>query len=72
MALVPFVYWSVNVWRTIHPMTTVVPTLEPEMFRPFLWCIGAFMSVYVALLVTRVRLESALAALEDAYAALED
>ena len=24
MANVPFVYWSVNVWRTVHPKTTVV------------------------------------------------
>ena len=28
MANVPFVYWSVNVWRTMHPKTTVVPTLQ--------------------------------------------
>ena len=27
MANVPFVYWSVHVWRTVHPQTTVVPTL---------------------------------------------
>ena len=26
MANVPFVYWSVNVWRTVHPKTTVVMT----------------------------------------------
>src|SRR5262245_48614240 len=27
MATAPFVYLSVNIWRTIHPLTTVVPTL---------------------------------------------
>src|SRR5688572_30326930 len=27
MANVPFVYWSVNVWRTLHPRTTVVPKI---------------------------------------------
>ena len=27
MANVPFIYISVNYWRTIHPATTVVPTL---------------------------------------------
>ena len=27
MPNVPFVYWSVNIWRTVHPKTTVVPTL---------------------------------------------
>ena len=35
MANVPFVYWSVNMWRTVHPKTTVVPTLRPEMRGPF-------------------------------------
>src|SRR6188474_449597 len=34
-ALVPFVYWSVNLWRTVHPLTSVVPTLAPAMMRPF-------------------------------------
>src|SRR5437867_2032629 len=27
MANIPFLYASVNIWRTIHPQTTVVPTL---------------------------------------------
>ena len=31
MANVPFVYMSVNVWRTLHPKTSVVPTLQPGM-----------------------------------------
>ena len=41
MANVPFVYVSVNVWRTIHPTTNVVPSLSssaPGMFVPFVWC----------------------------------
>ena len=29
MANVPFVYWSVNVWRTLHPKTSVIPSLCP-------------------------------------------
>src|SRR3954466_2504840 len=29
----PFVYWSVNVWRTVHPKTSVVMTLQPSMGR---------------------------------------
>jgi heme exporter protein C len=70
--LVPFVYYSVNMWRTMHPDTNVVPTLVPEMRQPFLWCIGAFASFYIALLLTRVRLERSRAALDDAYLALED
>lgn len=53
---VPFVYWSVNVWRTMHPKTSVVPSLVPEMRFPFYWCVLAFLFLYVALLGMRVRL----------------
>ena len=56
MANVPFIYWSVNVWRTMHPKTTVVPSLVPEMRFPFYWCLVAFLLLFVALLRTRVRL----------------
>ena len=53
---VPFIYWSVNVWRTLHPKTSVVPTLGPEMRFPFYWCMAAFLLLYLALLQARVRL----------------
>ena len=56
MANVPFIYWSVNVWRTMHPKTTVVPTLGPEMRFPLYWCMAAFLLLFLALLRTRVRL----------------
>lgn len=72
MANVPFVYWSVNVWRTLHPKTTVVRTLSPEMRMPFYWCLAAFVCLYVALLLLRVRLERSRGMLEAAYAELED
>jgi heme exporter protein C len=70
--LVPFVYWSVNLWRTLHPKTSVVMTLQGDMRTVFLWCVIAFALLYIALLLTRVRLEAQVAALEDAYAALEE
>ena len=57
MVLVPFVYWSVNIWRTMHPPTTVVPTLPADMGRPLYWCWAAFTILYVALMLVRVRLE---------------
>ena len=38
MANVPFVYISVNIWRTIHPTTRVVPTLPGGMRGPFWFC----------------------------------
>ena len=72
MANVPFVYWSVNVWRTVHPKTTVVTTLQPGMRGPFWWCVAAFMLLFVLLLTARVRLETRRAELESLYLAVED
>ena len=71
-ALVPFVYVSVNYWRTVHPSTNVVRTLPPDMAAPFRWAIFSFLIFFVALLITRIRLESSRAALEEAYVALEE
>ena len=70
--LVPFVYWSVNMWRTLHPKTSVVPTLPAPMMGPFLWCMAAFSVFTVALVIIRMRLELSRAALERAYLLLED
>jgi heme exporter protein C len=72
MANVPFVYWSVNVWRTVHPKTSVVMTLQPSMGRPFLLCSLAFMALFVLLLTARVRLERMRASLDELYLSLED
>lgn len=72
MALVPFNYMAVNYWRTIHPDTSVVPTLPPEMAWPLRWSLLAFTLLCVTLLLVRVRLESNRALLEDAYVAIED
>ena len=72
MANVPFVYWSVNVWRTLHPKTTVVPTLQPGMRGPFWFCVLAFLLFYVLALTARAHLESRRAELEDLYLAIEE
>jgi heme exporter protein C len=72
MANVPFVYWSVNMWRTVHPKTSVVMTLQPEMGRPFLLCALAFIGLYVLLLAARVRLESRRSELDALFLAIED
>ena len=59
----PLVYKSVDIWRTVHPRTTVVPTLDPRM-RPAFWSAFALMLlVWSLLLALRVRLESARAEL---------
>jgi heme exporter protein C len=72
MANVPFVYWSVNLWRTVHPKTTVLMTLQPSMGVPFLWCSLAFVGLYVLMLSARVRLENRRAELDALYLAVED
>jgi len=72
MANVPFVYWSVNVWRTLHPKTTVVPTLQAGMRGPFWFCVLAFLLFYVLALSARARLESRRAELEALYLAIEE
>ena len=72
MANVPFVYWSVNVWRTVHPTTNVVMTLAPGMRGPFWFCAFSFLFLYVLMLSARVRLEKRRAELEALYLAVED
>ena len=72
MANVPFVYWSVNVWRTLHPKTTVVPTLQAGMRGPFWFCVLAFLLLYVLVLSARARLESRRAELDELYLAIEE
>ena len=72
MANIPFVYVSVNWWRTLHPKTTVVPTLGPGMRGAFWWCVLAFMVLMVLAFAARVRLERHRARLDDLYLALEE
>lgn len=72
MANVPFVYWSVNVWRTLHPKTTVVPSLQPGMREPFWFCVAALLGLYVLMLITRARLEQRRGELDALYLSLEE
>jgi heme exporter protein C len=72
VANIPFVYQSVNWWRTVHPKTTVVSSLGPGMRGPFWWCVAAFLLLTLLLLVLRVRLERQRATLDDLYLTVED
>jgi heme exporter protein C len=72
VANIPFVYQSVNWWRTVHPKTTVVSSLGPGMRGPFWWCVAGFLVLTALLLVARVRLERQRATLDDLYSMLED
>ena len=71
-ALVPFVYWSVNMWRTVHPTTSVIPTLDASMRGPFYFCVLTFFVLYALLLGARTMLETHRARLEELYLGLED
>jgi len=56
---VPLIYKSVDIWRTVHPKTTVVPSLDARM-KPAFWSAFALITLVWALLLTvRVRLERA-------------
>jgi heme exporter protein C len=69
---VPLVYKSVDLWRTIHPKTTVVPTLDPRM-RPAFWASFALMAlVWGILLALRTRLERLRAEYSDLELAADD
>lgn len=72
MANVPFVYWSVNFWRTLHPRTTVVPTLPVAFGVPYWWSLVALLLFFVALMTARIRLEEQRARLEALYLASDD
>ena len=72
MANVPFIYISVNYWRTIHPKTTVVPTLPVSMGVPFWFCVTAFLMAFVLFLRMRVRLEEQRAKLDSLYLSVDE
>lgn len=69
---IPFVYYSVNWWRTLHPKTSVVPSLGAGMRGPFWFCVLAFMLLMVLIVAARVRLERQRARLDELYLSLED
>lgn len=67
MANVPFIYVSVNVWRTLHPMTSVVPTLPTDMGIPLWFCFTAFTLLFISLLNLRASLEHQRVRIEALY-----
>jgi heme exporter protein C len=72
MANVPFVYWSVNVWRTLHPKTSVIPSLVPGMRGPFWFCVVAFLLASTLILMLRTELEKRRQQLDELYLAAEE
>jgi heme exporter protein C len=69
---VPLVYVSATAWRTLHPSTSVVPTLAPSM-RPALYTSTLFFLVlWGILLALRLRLEVLRTSLGDLRRDVED
>jgi heme exporter protein C len=66
-ATAPFIYKAADWWRTIHPKTSVVPTLRPEMWNVVWFCASSFLLLFVLLLMMRVRLEERRAELDRLY-----
>ena len=71
MANVPFIYISVNYWRTIHPTTSVVPTLPTSFGLPLWFSAVAFLVLFILLLRARVRLEEQRAQLDAIYLSVD-
>jgi len=69
---VPFVYWSVNLWRTLHPKTSVVPTLPVDMGLPLWFSTVAFLGLTTVLLALRTRLERRKAELDALHLAVDE
>ena len=72
MANVPFVFISVNVWRTLHPMTSVVPTLPVDMGGPLWFCVIAFFLLFLVLMNLRARLEHQRERIEELFLAEDE
>jgi len=45
------------VWRTLHPKTSVIPSLQPGMRGPFWFCVVAFLLLSIVILALRTELE---------------
>lgn len=69
---VPLVYISVHIWRTIHPQTSVVPTLGPAM-RGVFWTSALLFTIFWFVLISfRLRLERLRAEIDTLSIDVED
>jgi heme exporter protein C len=69
---VPLVYVSVHIWRTIHPKTTVVKTLDPAMRPAFYVSLLVFTALWSILFILRSRLEHTRAAVAELALEVDD
>jgi hypothetical protein len=62
----------VNYWRTIHPATSVVPTLPSDFSIPLWFSFATFTLLFILLLRLRVHLEEQRARIDTLYLALDE
>jgi heme exporter protein C len=72
MANVPFIYVSVNYWRTLHPQTTVIPNLVPPMAGPLWFAMLGFLVFSLVLVTLRAQLEEQRDRVEALYLAADE
>jgi heme exporter protein C len=72
LATSPFVYVSVNYWRTLHPQTTVIGSLVPPMAGPMWFCMLGYAVMATLLFMLRVQLEEQRARVETLYLAADE
>jgi heme exporter protein C len=72
MATSPFVYLSVNIWRTLHPLTSVVPTLPVDFAFALWYAFLGFLLLYIALMTMRVRIEEQRTLVDQLYLESEE
>ena len=72
MANVPFIYVSVNYWRTLHPQTTVIPNLVPPMAGPLWFAMLGFLTFSLVLVALRAQLEEQRDRVEALYLAADE
>ncbi|HEX8953110.1 MAG TPA: cytochrome c biogenesis protein CcsA [Polyangia bacterium] len=72
---VPLIYFSVSIWRTIHPKATVISNIAKSrngMGTPLLISFITFTALFLALLEMRVMLERARARVDELHLEAED
>jgi heme exporter protein C len=72
---VPLIYFSVSIWRTIHPKATVISNIAKSrngMGTPLLISFIAFLCLFLALLEMRMGLERTRARVDELHLEAED
>ena len=72
IVLVPLVYYSVKIWKTIHPQTTVVGSLPAELWSSLWVCVGGLLALSLGLVWTRAKLEITSQQLDKCWVELGD